>query len=237
MILEELFMATELILIRHGHAVRINGDYLHAPLTKLGQDQAARTGDYLSTPQNHLDGFYASPLRRTQETAGIIGGKIGQSAELRPGVQELRFHEMPMLVLWELLSASDPVEDYLDAHAGGPIRWPIEGRVSKVLLDVVARHPGQRVAVVTHSGVISATLSWYLPEKRWQWWRTIVSNCSFTRFKVEGKRAELLAVNDVQHLSPAVVTTQPATKTVEIAKNAHPAEKPSLPGHAADRSK
>jgi broad specificity phosphatase PhoE len=89
----------------------------------------------------------------------------------------------------------------------------------------VAKHPGQRVAVIAHSGVISAALSWYLPEKRWRWWRTTVGNCSLTRFKVEGNRAELLAVNDIQHLSPMIVTTQPPTKTVEIAKEVHPVEK------------
>lgn len=218
-------MATELILIRHGNAVRVNGDYYHAPLTLLGQEQAAQTGQYFNAPQNHLDGFYSSPLRRTQETASIIGEKIGQNAELRTGVQEVRLFELPALVILEILSITDPVEDYLDARAGVPIRWPIEGRVSKVLLDIVARHPNQRVAVVAHAGVISATLSWYLPEKRWQWWRTTVNNCSLTRFRVEGNRAELLAINDNQHLSPVLITTQPPTKTVEIAKDAHPVEK------------
>jgi probable phosphoglycerate mutase len=218
-------MATELILVRHGNAVRINGDYFHAPLTELGQEQAARTGQYFNAPENHLDGFYASPLRRTKETATIIGEKIGQTAELRLGVQEVMAFEMPALVVLEILSIFDPIEDYLDARAGGPIRWPIEGRVSAVLLDILAKHPNQRVAVVAHAGVISAALSWYLPEKRWRWWRTTVSNCSLTRFKVEGNRAELLAVNDIKHLSPVPVTTQPPTKTVEIAKEAHPVEK------------
>jgi hypothetical protein len=151
--------------------------------------------------------------------------KIGQNAELRMGVQEVKVFEMPALVILEILSVFDPIEDYLDARAGGPIRWPIEGRVSAVLLDILARHPNQRVAVVAHAGVISAALSWYLPEKRWRWWRTTVSNCSITRFKVDGHRAELLAVNDIKHLSPVLVTTQPPTKTVEIAKEAHPVEK------------
>jgi hypothetical protein len=64
-----------------------------------------------------------------------------------------------------------------------------------------------------------------LPEKRWRWWRTTVSNCSITRFKVEANKAELLAVNDVKHLSPVIVTTQPPTVTVEVAKEVHPAEK------------
>jgi hypothetical protein len=137
----------------------------------------------------------------------------------------VRFTELPALVILEILSIADPIEDYLDARAGGFIRWPIEGRVSAVLLDIVARHPDQRVAIVAHAGVISATLSWYLPEKRWHWWRSTVSNCSLTRFRVEGNRAEILAVNDIQHLSPVQITTQPPTKTVEIAKVAHPIEK------------
>jgi probable phosphoglycerate mutase len=218
-------MATELILIRHGNAVRVNGDYLHAPLTPIGREQAIQTGDYFNAPENHLDGFYASPLRRTKETAQLIGEKIGQSAELRPGVQEVRLRELPGLVLMEILSIGDPVEDYLDARAGKKIRWPIEGRVSRVLLEILDKHPNQRVAVVAHSGVISAALSWYLPEERWRWWRTVVSNCSITRLNVEGNQAELVIYNDIKHLKPVDVTTQPPTLTVAIAKDAHPVEK------------
>ncbi len=147
-------MTTELILIRHGNAVRVNGDYFHAPLTKLGQDQAAKTGKYFTVQKNHLDGFYSSPLRRTQETAKIIGEKIGQNAELRIGVQELRLRELPALVILEILSITDPVEDYLDSRAGLSIRWPIERRVSAVLLDIVARHPDQGVALFTQHRVV-----------------------------------------------------------------------------------
>lgn len=228
-------MPTELILIRHGNAVRVNGDYFHAPLTALGQEQAAQTGEYLSNSQNHLDGFYSSPLRRTHETAGIIGAKIGQKAELRSGIQEVRLRELPALVLLELLSITDLVEDYLDARAGVPIRWPIEGRVAKVLLEIVTRHPNQRVGVVAHAGVISAALSWYLPEKRWRWWRTTVANCSLTRFKVEGKKAELLGMNEIKHLSHVPITTQPATAVVEIAKDAHPVKKALVFDKPADK--
>lgn len=228
-------MATELILIRHGNAVRVNGDYFHAPLTALGQVQAAQTGEYFSAEPNHLDALYSSPLRRTQETATIIGAKIGQTAELRSGVQEVRLRELPALVILEILSIADPVEDYLDARIGRSIRWPIEGRVAAVLLEILAKHPDQRVAVIAHAGVISAVLSWYQPEKRWRWWRTVVSNCSLTRFKVVGNRAELSAVNDIRHLNPAVITTQPATTTVEIAEKAHPAEKALVFGPPADR--
>lgn len=104
----------------------------------------------------------------------ILLVKTELSAELRTGVQELRLMELPALAIFEILSIMDPVEDYLDDHAGRPIHWPIAGRVSKVLLDIVAKHPDQRVSVISHPGVISAALSWYLPEKRWRWWRTTV---------------------------------------------------------------
>jgi broad specificity phosphatase PhoE len=230
-------MATELILIRHGNAVRVNGDYFHAPLTQLGQEQAAQTGVFFNDPQNHLDGFYASPLRRTQETANIIGAKIGQVAEFRIGIQELRFSELPALVILEILSVADPVEDYLDAHAGVAIRWPIMGRVSAVLLDIITMHPNQRVAVVAHAGVISAALSWYQPEERWRWWRTTVSNCSLTRFKVEGNQAKLMDVNDIKHLSPMLTSTQPPAKTVEIAEEVHPVEKALVFEKGMDKKK
>jgi probable phosphoglycerate mutase len=229
-------MATELILIRHGNAVRVNGDYFHAPLTELGQEQAAQTGQYFTASQNHLDGLFSSPLRRTQETANIIGAKIGQQAELRPGIQEVRSFELPVLMILEILSIFDPVEDYLDAHAGVPIRWPIEGRVSTVILEILTRHPNQRVALIAHAGVISAALSWYLPEKRWRWWRTTVSNCSITKFRVEGRWGELLAVNDIRHLSPVIITTQPPTKTVEIAEGVHPVEKGLVFDKAKDKT-
>ena len=229
-------MATELILIRHGNAVRIHGDYFHAPLTRLGQEQASQTGQYFTSPENHLDGFYCSPLRRTQETARLIGSKIGQNAELRNGIQEVRMRELPALVILEILSIADPIEDYLDARAGVSIQWPIEGRVSAVLLEILAHHPNQRVAVVAHAGVVSAALSWFLPERRWHWWRTTVSNCSFTRFKVEGTHAELLVVNDIKHLSPAIITTQPPAAPVVVAKDAHPAEKALVFDKPADKN-
>lgn len=218
-------MATELLLIRHGNAVRVNGNYFHAPLTKLGREQAAQTGEFLNSPQNHVDCFYSSPLRRTAETAKIIGEKIGKKAETRIGIQEVRIFEVPALVFLELLSITDLVEDYLDARVGIPIRWPVEKRVSRVLLDILKKHTNERIAVVAHAGVISATLSWYLPEKRWRWWRTTVSNCSITRFKIEGNKAVLMAVNDIKHLSPVLISTQPPSIPVEIAKDVHPVEK------------
>jgi hypothetical protein len=53
---------------------------------------------------------------------------------------------------------------------------------------------------------------------------------------VEGNRAELLAVNDIQHLNPVLITTQPPTKTVGIVKVAHPVEKALAFGKVTEKN-
>jgi broad specificity phosphatase PhoE len=211
-------MATELILIRHGYTVRVNGDYVHAPLTSLGQQQAAQTGQYLKSSRQSVDGFYTSPLRRAQETATIIGTIISATPTVKNGIREVEGLEVPALALYEFASIIDPVEDYLDAQAGKSIHWPIQGRVGKSLMDIVAAHPNQRAVVVAHSGIISAILSWYFPEERGEWWLTTVSNCSLTRLSVNKTQAQIQGVDETQHLSSEVVTTQPPDRAVQFAK-------------------
>ncbi|MCK7485196.1 MAG: histidine phosphatase family protein [Bacillus subtilis] len=172
-----------------------------------------------------LMAFIQVPCAARRKPQKIIGAKIGLDPELRPGVQEVMFFETPALVILEILSIFDPVEDYLDARVGMPIRWPIEGRVSAVLLDILAKHPNQRVAVVAHAGVISAALSWYLPEKRWRWWRTTVSNCSFNTIQGGRQSGGTFGGKRCKAFEPVIVTTQPPAVTVEVAKEIHPAEK------------
>ena len=208
----------ELILIRHGYTVRVNGDYVHAPLTPLGQQQAAQTGEYLSARQQSIDGFYTSPLRRAQETASLIASKINLKPIIKNGVREVEGLEIPALGLYEVASIFDRVEDYLDERAGKPIRWPIEGRISKSVLEITAAHPDQCAVVVAHSGVISAILAWYFPEERGEYWLTTVRNCSLTQLRVDKAQVQILGIDEVQHLSPEAVTEQRPDRAVQLAK-------------------
>jgi len=219
-------MPTELILIRHGNAMQTNGDYVHASLTTMGEQQAELTGEYLFKRELPLGGFYTSPLRRARETAAIIGSKLSMTPEVKNGIQEVEGLEVPALAILESLSILDFVEDYLDAHAGKAIRWPIEGRVSKALMEIVEAHPNQRIVVVAHSGVISSILAWVFPEQRLKWWLTTVSNCSLTRFRVDGSHIELLAVNETQYLAPGLIVLQPPDRTVQVTKKVMETVKP-----------
>jgi broad specificity phosphatase PhoE len=211
-------MATELILIRHGQAVRILGDYEHAPLTELGRKQAKLTGLLFCHNGEKFDGFYSSPLRRAKETAAIIGSEMGQIPAIKTGVQELEGTEVPQLLVFEFFARAGWFGKYLYENSGKPMRWPIIGRISVVLTELINTHPNQCVTVVAHSGVISAVLAWYFPSKRGRWWRYTVDNCSVTRLRVEGSRAEALTLNDTRHLSAELTTTQPPAAPVETAK-------------------
>ncbi len=218
-------MTTELTLIRHGNTIAVHGDYLHAPLTALGRQQAELTGQYLA--HEELDGFYASPLRRAQETAEIIGRHISKTAETKNGIQEVERFEVSLLAIAEIASIFDPIEDYLDKHAGKTLHWPIQGRVSRAILEIVAAHPDQRIVVVAHAGVVSSVLAWMFPEQRLKWWRTTVENCSLTKLSIDEAHIELLIVNQVQHLSPAQTTAQPPDPAVEATKAVMETVKPT----------
>ncbi len=207
-------MATELVLIRHGHAVRVNGRYLNVPLTPLGQKQANLTGEYLCSIRDHFDGFYCSPLPRARETAARIGAKIGQVPHVRRGIQEWENHEVPQLVAFETLAHVGVFGKYLYENSGKPVRWPVVGRVSSVLTKLVERHPNQRICVVVHSGIISSVLAWYFPKRRRRWWRYTVDNCSLTTLRIDGNRAELIDVNNTDHLRPEETTAQPPAQAV-----------------------
>jgi probable phosphoglycerate mutase len=152
-------MCTEVILIRHGNAVRVNGAYRNVPLTPLGQQRSARTGQHLRQEHLPLAAFYSSPLRRARETANIIGAAIGETAAVEDGLREMETAEVPVFLLFEGVAVLDPADRYLNAHVGRPLRWPFEGRVSRVLAEIVAAHPNQCVAVVAHAEVIPAAVT------------------------------------------------------------------------------
>jgi broad specificity phosphatase PhoE len=213
-------MTTELVLVRHGHAVRVNGDYVHAPLTELGRKQAELTGLRFCQEDFEYAGLYSSPLRRTKETSAIIGSKTQKIPAIQSGIQELEGFEVPMLAAMEFLAHFGWFGNYLYDNVGKPMHWPIIGRVSQVITPLVKKYDGGRLVLVTHSGVISSVLAWYFPNKRRRWWTYIVDNCSLTRLWIDDTRAELIVVNDTFHLSKALTTKQPPATTVQVAKQA-----------------
>ncbi|MCC7164396.1 MAG: histidine phosphatase family protein [Anaerolineae bacterium] len=193
--------AVELYLIRHGNAKKLQGaSYVTAPLTELGRQQATRTGEYLQAQGVPFDGYYSSALERAIETATLIGGKIGQTPTIQPGIQEMEYREIPATVAAELVARTGMLNRYFEARIGKPIRFPMIGRVAEGMLSILGRHPNGRVGIVVHGGVISSILAWYFPDNRRHWWSATVGNCSITRIRVIEGCATLVEFDAVAHL-------------------------------------
>lgn len=202
-----LSVVTELFLIRHGNAKKLQGEtYVTAPLTELGRKQAELTGAFLQEQAIQFDGYYCSALKRALETATLIGEHIGQVPAVREGIQEMEYREIPATVMAELLARTGMLNRYFETRVGKAIRYPMIGRVAEGMLGILASHARGRIGVVVHGGVISSVLAWYFPRDRRRWWRETVGNCSITRIEIQAGQAALLEYDAVAHLGKLAST-------------------------------
>jgi probable phosphoglycerate mutase len=153
---------TTLVLVRHGvsdHTTRklFSGGLggANPPLNDEGRAQARATADWLAPLADTLDALVSSPVRRTRETAEILGERLGLEVELEPGVAEMEFGA------WEGLTFAEVGERHPDelsrwlgdldhAPGGGESFRTVERRVLEGRDRLLAAHPGSTVVVVSH---------------------------------------------------------------------------------------
>jgi probable phosphoglycerate mutase len=153
--------AVELILIRHAlplRALRSDGAPADPPLAEEGQAQARRLADWLA--DEPLGAVYASPLRRARQTAQPLAERRGLLLRLEAGVAEFDAHA-PVYVPLEQLKVEQPEAWRALVSAGAYTGDAAAFRRTVVasLERLIAAHPGERVAVVCHGGVINAWLA------------------------------------------------------------------------------
>lgn len=158
---------TELILIRHGESVwnaerRWQGQ-ADPPLSERGRAQARAAGAAIAAlgPQQ----LYASDLVRAFETATILGQELGLEPSAEPRLREFHVGEWSGLTMAEI-DTRWPGEYARFRNrepdlrpGGGESPRELMQRVLAALGDIAARHPGERVAVVSHGGVARSLTS------------------------------------------------------------------------------
>lgn len=149
----------ELLFVRHALPVaRVTDDGTAAdpPLGDLGRAQAGALATWLSHEPLHA--LYTSPLRRARETAAALEAARGLAAEVRDGISEFDRHHHAYIPLEDL--KRDDYPRWLDMvqNMGRDLDDP--DHFQRVVVDtvdgIVADHPGQRVVLVCHGGVINA---------------------------------------------------------------------------------
>ena len=153
---------TELIVIRHGETDwnrqhRFQGQ-IDVPLNDIGLAQAQRLRVRLA--DEPIDVLVCSDLQRARSTAEPLARARTLAPQLQPLWREQGFGlleglDVPTIRsrhadLWARWTRHEA--DY--ALPGGESNAAFHARVMQALAALVATHPGQRLAVVTHGGVL-----------------------------------------------------------------------------------
>lgn len=142
----------ELILIRHGLPVRSDG-HADPELSEEGHDQARRVARWLA--DDGVDAAWSSPMRRAVQTAEPFVAHGGHALQLHEGVAEFD-RDSGAYVPMEVLKREDYAAWKALAEGGHGVDVPaFQSQVVSALEEVIAAHPGGRVAVFCHGGVIN----------------------------------------------------------------------------------
>ncbi len=121
-----------------------------------------------------LDALYSSPLVRALETAGIIGDHLGCAPGIDARLQEMDFGRAEGLTRAEIEAQMPAAPAALDPGnlefrwPGGESRAEFRARVREAFEEIVARHPGQTIGIVSHGPVISSVLQAIAGDESWR---------------------------------------------------------------------
>jgi broad specificity phosphatase PhoE len=202
---------TDLLLIRHGQATHNQGGRIvgreRTHLTEEGRQQARALARQLALWSPSIAHLYTSPQQRARQTAVSIGRALGVTPILDDRLREFDFGRVSGLTMDGFRQTMPEVyarwEDHSDLSfqfPGGEQRLAVLQRIAQMLDEIVTRHPGEPVAVVTHSGTLRAGLGHLLPETMGTWWAYPLDNASLTHVSAATGQNVLVALNDCQHL-------------------------------------
>ena len=202
-------VGARLVLIRHGEARCNERGVVGGPLgcgglTQLGRRQALELRDRLERTRELRDAgaLYTSLLPRAIQTAAILApGLPDLTPESDCDLCELHPGEADGLTWDELVArfgAPDWDEDASTPLAPGAESWTgFYERCVAALTRLVARHPGERVVVVTHGGVIEQAMKLLYGATPGTRLRLLTENCSMTEIEFDRGRLRLLRYNDL----------------------------------------
>jgi probable phosphoglycerate mutase len=200
--------AAELHVVRHADAVpesddtfKVYDDYEAHPLSARGRAQAEAVAERLS--ESGVAAVYSSPVRRARETADAIAAVAGLEVGIEPGITEIaigatddtmalrdRLAWLAMIAMrdgsWGGISGTEPSAQ-------------VRARMLAALDAIAARHPGERVAVVSHAGAINAALGAIASSDHD--FLFPLANASVSVLRIGGGRRLLMSANDTSHLA------------------------------------
>src|SRR5436853_2807052 len=153
---------TRVFMVRHGSTVVSAEDRFagatDVQLSDEGREQTRR----LSTRLSHekIAAIYASPLRRTVETAEILALPHTLKVQVRDGLREINHGHWEQMTRREVEqkfpeeAAEWEKDPYSFAPAGGESGLAVTARALPALLELVRQHAGEHILIVSHKATI-----------------------------------------------------------------------------------
>ena len=201
---------TRIVLIRHGQTVwnreaRFRGQ-AKVELDEFGRRQAEVTGRYVAA-RWPVVAVYASPMQRAVQTADAVARAHGLTVRPLEGLMDIDFGE------WQGCLAEEMEQKYPalfrnwteSPHTmhfpGGEGLDDVRARLVVALDRVVARHPDQTVALVSHTVANRVLLCAVLGLGNDHFWRLAQETCAVNVFDAEDDTTyTVVHLNDTSHL-------------------------------------
>jgi 2,3-bisphosphoglycerate-dependent phosphoglycerate mutase len=210
-------MSTEFLIVRHGQTPwnverRIQG-WRDIALNQHGRAQAEQLATYLAKQDGQytpLHAIYSSDLARARETAQAVANRLDLPVEQIQGVRERNYgilegvlfdhmheHHPEVARIWQSRDPDGIIPE-------GETLRTFHARVTQSLEALAARHPQERVLVVTHGGAMDIIWRAATGEPIEAPRKTVFLNASINRIQItaneRGFEWSLLDWGDVRHL-------------------------------------
>ena len=204
-----------LLLTRHGEAHCNVAGVAGGPktctgLTEDGRQQVRLLAERLRA-EKPADVLYASPRRRTLESAGILSAVLGLEIHVEPGLSGPDHGQADGHPWHDIKTAfgGPPQSDPDRSYAPGSETWNgYLARAGTALSTLIQRHPGQSILIAGHGETTdaAATLLLQLPpgsstRTGFQTDHAAIARWHLHRNRLGQQRWILAALNDTQHLT------------------------------------
>jgi probable phosphoglycerate mutase len=199
-----------LLIVRHGESQPARADapfplvdgHGDPALAPDGVKQAALVCSRLASFS--VDAVYVTPLRRTAQTAAPLLAASGLTASVAPDLVEVDLGEWEGGLIRQRTAEGHPLalrmreEERWDVVPGAESMEHLQERVRRGVLAIAAAHPGERVAVFTHGGVIGQIFAEAARSRSFAF--VGADNGSLSELVVAGDRWVVRRFNDTAHL-------------------------------------
>lgn len=207
--------STDVLIIRHGQTAwnrlkRLQG-HSDVPLNDEGRRQAAVLAALLR--HEPLDAVFSSDLARARQTAEEIARWHRFPVQLDPSLRERCYGACEGMMAEDIKKtypesykawyAADPDHFFPDGERKTESPRQFHQRASDAIRRLAADHPGKKIVLVTHFGVIETAYRLARNVPLGTPCKMPVLNTGVNRFRLTGKQLELTAWGEAPHLEEA----------------------------------